>query len=375
MSTYTYSADTDIAVYTVNTYGSGTAADGQFVRKAYDNLTAAYGRAYVRTVAADSHRFAQAFHNRPAVISSHAESLTAYTVRHIMKLAAVNGIRTAGTDPSCRYIRNDLITRIDTIFRNRRATVNNQSVRGYCRITGRHLIGRNRINAHILVQRYANLAVFNGRGNIGSVAADADCFTQVLLNRLAVISRHTEGSLFDSVYSLVKLPLIDGIVFVFAVFKVRNAIVRYVNIAARNRYGIFTMVFQGYLRIAVRNRGNASQVLSQTNLQVIRSVGDDTDIILCRKQSSVCNTADNGNLIVQFFNNIRSRIAAEDHAVFHSCNLMLSRLVFINDTRNSVRTVYTFFTLNSLGGIIITVLHSQVDTVRTVLTVSSCRPG
>ena len=162
--------------------------------------------------------------------------------------------------------------------------------------------------------------------------------------------------------------------FVFAVFKVRNAIVRYVNIAARNRYGIFTMVFQGYLRIAVRNRGNASQVLSQTNLQVIRSVGDDTDIILCRKQSSVCNTADNGNLIVQFFNNIRSRIAAEDHAVFHRCNLMLSRLVFINDTRNSVRTVYTFFTLNPLGDIIITVLHSQVDTVRTVLTVGSCRP-
>ena len=159
--------------------------------------------------------------------------------------------------------------------------------------------------------------------------------------------------------------------FVFAVFKVRNAIVRYVNIAARNRYGIFTMVFQGYLRIAVRNRGNASQVLRQTNLQVIRSVGDDTDIILCRKQSFVCNTADNGNLIVQFFN---SRIAAEDHAVFHRCNLMFSRLVFINDTRNSVRTVYTFFTLNPLGDIIITVLHSQVDTVRTVLTVGSCRP-
>ena len=163
--------------------------------------------------------------------------------------------------------------------------------------------------------------------------------------------------------------------FVFAVFKVRNAIVRYVNVTTRNRYGIFTMVFQGYLRIAVRNRGNTSQVLRQPSLQVIRSVRDDTDIILCRKQSSVCNTADNGNLIVQFFNNIRSRIAAEDHAVSHRCNLMFSRLVFINDTRNSVRTVYTFFTLNPLGDIIITVLHSQVDTVRTVLTVSSRRPG
>ena len=292
-----------------------------------------------------------------------------------MKLAAVNGIRTAGTDTSCRYICNDLITRIDTVFRNRRTTVNNQSVRGYGRITGRHLIGRNRVNAHILIQRYANLTVFNGCGNIGSVAADSDGFAQVFLNRLTVISRHTEGSLFDPVYSLVKLPLIDSIMFVFAVFKVRNTIIRYVNVTARNRYGIFTMVFQGYLRIAVRNRGNASQVLRQPNLQVIRSVRDDTDIILCRKQSSVRNTADNGNLVVQFFNNIRSRIAAEDHAVFHRCNLMFSRLVFINDTRNSVRTVYTFFTLNSLGDIIITVLHSQVDTVRTVLTVGSRRPG
>ena len=98
----------------------------------------------------------------------------------------------------------------------------------------------------------------------------------------------------------------------------------------------------------------------------LQDSADVVDADISVRQGS-CSSAADIQLFVEFLGNYRAVISGKLHAVVQGCHFVISRLVFVNDASNTVRTVdagLTFFNMN-----VYTV--RAVNTVYTVFTVNT----
>ena len=110
------------------------------------------------------------------------------------------------------------------------------------------------------------------------------------------------------------------------------------------------------------------QILRQTNFQIVRSVGHDSNVIRCSQFACITDSANDVHLVVQFLFDDISGIAAVLHAVIQGGYLVFSGLVFIDNTGDAVFAVYTGRAFGAVGSVI-AVLHGNIHSVGAVFSV------
>ena len=137
-----------------------------------------------------------------------------------------------------------------------------------------------RFSRHVFAEGYVNNRVgtclFNGRLNIRAVAFNGHLRTQGTRLFTAHIGIKAKSLICNFFHLRVKLALIDRIMTVYGVLDVRDSVIRYADITARNGHAVAAytrIVIQDNTRSAVRYGRNIRQILRQGdgNLTVIIS--------------------------------------------------------------------------------------------------------